>query len=365
MIQVRAVYKNKIVAVKIIDKSDAIKYESIKQEANILHLNHENIVKILKIVECKTYGAIIMEYFEAKNLQSVLDSCKIDLLHRLHILCDISNALIFCHANKIIHLDLKPQNVLISIQQSNSSKNYCCKLSDFGCSVMLDSQYVRNRSLGGTTRYSAPEVLQNTMINCSADIFSLAIIMWQLKEVELPYGSIYSNEIIIWNVVKNNLRPDSIDSSSPKIKTTLQVTDKSCKSEIKFLQVEKYMGSPLTPKSYLRGSEMIPKIINKTLKLQEKSIYGSNQKNRIRKTRTNFESCRKLFANVQPAAIENSEPDFVDCFIDSNIYPPEKILLLESEYVRIYKNCWSQNPSSRYSADEIFNSLKTMILLLM
>jgi serine/threonine protein kinase len=313
-----------------------------------------------------------MEYFEAKNLQSVLDMCKIDLLHRLHILCDISNALKFCHANKIIHLDLKPQNVLISIQQNhqlnNNTKKYCCKLSDFGCSVMLDSQYIRNRSLGGTTRYSAPEVLQNlSMIDCSADIFSLAIIMWQLKEVELPYGSIYSNEIIIWNVVKNNLRPDSIDSNSPKIKNTLQVNEKkSCKTEIKFPQVEKYIGSPLTPKSYLRGSEMIPKIINKTLKLQEKSIYGSNQKNRIKRTRANIESCRKLFANVQPAIeIENSEQDFIDCFIDSTNYPPDKILLLESEYVKIYKNCWLQDPSLRYSADEIFNSLKNMITFLM
>jgi serine/threonine protein kinase len=328
-----------------------------------------------------------MEYFEAKNLQSILDSCKIDFLHRLHILCDISNALRFCHANKIIHLDLKPQNVLISLEQCSNTKGYCCKLSDFGCSVMLDFQYFRNRSLGvsrinlvkfgkfnfslffqGTARYSAPEVLQNSTIDCFADIFSLAIIMWQMKEVELPYGSIYSNEIIIWNVVKNNLRPDSIDSSSPKIKSTLQVNEKkSCKTEIKFLQVEKFISSPLTPKSYNRGSELIPKIINKTLKLQEKTLYGSNQKNRIRKSRTSLESCRKLFTNLQsvPSVIETSEQNFIDCFIDTHIYAPDKILLLESEYIKIYKHCWSQDPSTRYSADEICKSLNNMITLLM
>lgn len=195
--------------------------------------------------------------------------------------------------------------------------------------------------------------------------------MWQLKELELPYGSIYSNEIIIWNVVKNNLRPDSINPNT-KIKSKAQMLqvneNKSCKSEIKFLQVEKYVSSPLTPKSYNRSSEVIPRIINKNLKLQERSLYGSNQKNRIYKGKTILDSRRKLFENLQTSpAVEKCEHEFIECFIDLDICSrsPDKILLLESEYVKIYKNCWSQDPSSRYSADEIFNSLQNMITLLM
>lgn len=126
-----------------------MKYESIYQEANILKLNHENVVEVLKIIECKTYGAIIMEFFDGKSLQSIMDTCKIDLIHRLHILNDIANALTFCHAHKIIHLDIKPQNILISFQKHESrTRTYCCKLSDFGCSIKLDSQPLRRQSFG-------------------------------------------------------------------------------------------------------------------------------------------------------------------------------------------------------------------------
>lgn len=124
-----------------------MKYDSIHQEANILKLAHENIVKVLKIIECTTYGAIIMEFSDGKSLQSIMDTCKIDLIHRLHILQDIAAALSFCHGNQIIHLDLKPQNVLISLQP-HGSKPFCCKLSDFGCSVKLDSQPLRIQSFG-------------------------------------------------------------------------------------------------------------------------------------------------------------------------------------------------------------------------
>lgn len=167
--------------------------------------------------------------------------------------------------------------------------------------------------------------------------------MWQLKENELPYGSIYSNEIIIWNVVKNNLRPDCINA---KLKTSshLNVPDKlTCKSEIKFLQVKKYINSPLTPKSYIRSSEKVPQIINKNLKLQEMTHYGSNQKYRVvKKPRRNFESCKKLFQSPKEEHKErSSDSEFMQCFRDAEIHlrSAENVLSVESEYVKIYSRC--------------------------
>lgn len=136
----RAIYKKLNVAVKILKKSCST-YKSLKQEANILGLKQENVIEILKIVECNTYGAVVMERFEgSKSLQYVLDNHKVDLIHRLHILSDISAGLAFCHQNKIVHLDLKPQNVLVAIDDAkrNNDRLYICKLLDFGCSIKLD-----------------------------------------------------------------------------------------------------------------------------------------------------------------------------------------------------------------------------------
>lgn len=139
----RASYKKRNVAVKVLEKSNGVKYESIKREANILNLVHPNIVRILKIVDCKNYGAIIMERFEGKSLQQVIDQEKIDLLHRLYILSDIAKALIFCHENGIVHSDLKPQNVLVALNSNNlADRPYSCKILDFGCSSKVDEMFL-------------------------------------------------------------------------------------------------------------------------------------------------------------------------------------------------------------------------------
>lgn len=136
----RASYKNRDVAVKMLEKSNYIKYQSLKQEANILNLSHKNIIKILKIVDCEGYGAIIMERCDGSDLQQILDSHEVDLIHRLYVLSDIASALVFCHSNKIIHLDLKPLNVLVAIDAiGNNNRGYLCKLFDFGCSMRLQN----------------------------------------------------------------------------------------------------------------------------------------------------------------------------------------------------------------------------------
>lgn len=133
----KAVYKKRDVAVKVLEKRELEKFQSLKKEAHILHLNHPNIIKILKIVDAENHGAVIMELFDGKNLQQTLDGCKIDLLHRLFILTDIADALAFCHQKGIIHADIKPQNILVAIV-SHGKRKYLCKLFDFGCSISLD-----------------------------------------------------------------------------------------------------------------------------------------------------------------------------------------------------------------------------------
>lgn len=140
-IVLRAKYKRCNVAVKILDKKNYIKYSSLKKESNIINLHHENIIGILKIVDCKTHGAVIMERFDGKSLQFVLNHYHIDLIHRLHILSDIARALDCCHKHNIVHLDVKPQNVFVAVNRkgSDNERPYTCKLFDFGSSLFEDS----------------------------------------------------------------------------------------------------------------------------------------------------------------------------------------------------------------------------------
>lgn len=82
-----------------------------------------------------------MDRFEGSTLQHCLDLYRVDLVHRVQILSDISKALVFCHENKIVHFDLKPQNVFVAVANvqnvSDTGYGYLCKLFDFGCSLKL------------------------------------------------------------------------------------------------------------------------------------------------------------------------------------------------------------------------------------
>lgn len=138
---IRAVYKKRDVAVKIIEKANVFKFKSLKRERNILGLDHRHIIKLLKIVTCETYGALIMERFTGKPLQTVLNTCRIDLIHRLYILSDIASALNFCHNFQIIHCDVKPQNIFVAVGTKMENRSYTCKLFDFGCSMRLSDPY--------------------------------------------------------------------------------------------------------------------------------------------------------------------------------------------------------------------------------
>lgn len=223
---IKAAYKGQHVAVKIVEKHRKYRcrYDSLRNEANVLNLKHENIVRVLKIISGARYGLVIMERFDGYCLQSVLNrGYEVTVYHRLLILCDIINGLCFCHRHHIVHLDVKPQNVIICVlipdcpanNRCSSIRNYTCKLCDFGSSVVLNKpSVVESKNNRGTIRYMAPELLRGLDgITEMADIYSFGVTMWQLSEGKDPYESIASNEAVAYNVVKKKIRPDSVTTA--------------------------------------------------------------------------------------------------------------------------------------------------------
>ncbi|XP_058119968.1 serine/threonine-protein kinase mos [Anopheles ziemanni] len=233
---IKASYRGRPVAVKILEKKSCQqpRYDTLMNEANALYVRHDNVVTVLKIVSEVQYGLVLMERFDGHCLQRILDNQRqlpIPLQHKLLILCDVINGLYFCHLHQLIHLDVKPQNVIVTINPSANLdlkhngraaclcvRKYLCKLCDFGSSMMLTS-WRRNETLvnRGTIRYMSPELLcgqQRTVDGVSerADIYSLGVTMWQLHEGRFPYEDIKCNEVVAYNVVKKGLRPDSVST---------------------------------------------------------------------------------------------------------------------------------------------------------
>ena len=148
---------------------------------------------------------------------------------------DISSGLSFIHSRTVIHLDIKPSNVVVSRHDDR------CRLTDFGCSRRLLSSDIdplpislptmtshrssSNRHLvtvvgggQGTVIYRAPELLMTSREDrCSdkADVYSFGVLLWQLVSRRTPFaGDFDSPMAVMYNVVKYRARPDG-SSDSP------------------------------------------------------------------------------------------------------------------------------------------------------
>lgn len=96
---------------------------------------------------------------------------------------DICSALMLCHSQKILHRDIKPDNIY-------RNENGCYKLGDFGVSRILDT--VQNKSMrksAGTRAYMAPEQYKGENYDFRADIYSLGLVMYELANGNrLPFA---------------------------------------------------------------------------------------------------------------------------------------------------------------------------------
>ena len=158
-----------------------------------------------------------MERLVGHNLQFILNHTteKIHLRHQITIILQVALGLDFIHKHYIIHLDVKPANILIAPSQDLNAK-----ICDFGNSQRLPTSHktLTLKNLSGTVAFMAPEMLKRNTVSCATDVYALAITMWQLHQEsrKQPYEGLNNEERVIYAVVRNNLRPsvdDSEDSS--------------------------------------------------------------------------------------------------------------------------------------------------------
>ncbi|XP_063909848.1 serine/threonine-protein kinase mos [Zophobas morio] len=188
--------KGDMVAIKLIkikSPSDQI------NENNARSLLHRNIIRILDVKISRNYGLVVMEYYKnSKNLQDIMDentTLSEEIVANYSL--DVTKGLKHCHENGVLHLDIKPKNILLC--------NNVCKICDFGNSMKeFDSNQIFRYQ--GTVAYTAPEILKGKTPSSKCDIYSLGFLIWQLMSGKNPYECL-DNEVIIYKVVKYNFRP--------------------------------------------------------------------------------------------------------------------------------------------------------------
>ena len=207
-----AIFQGMIVAVKKLNRTSKKKavQESFQAETRpeLFKFDHPHIVRLITASSFSLDKEIedlftVMEYIEGQSLQQVIDDQNqaIDLSRRVKLSYEITSALEYLHENGIAHLDLKPANVMLTLDGF-------CKLTDFGCCQYIedDPASPTKSHLTGTFAFRAPELLKGLSPTGLADVFSLGITMWQLWSREFPYSGM-NQHAVIFRVVASNLRP--------------------------------------------------------------------------------------------------------------------------------------------------------------
>lgn len=170
------------VALKVIDLSSSVTDQILLEAKLLACFNHPNIVQIYKTIQYGEQLVLEMEYVKGTTLERLLKKQVLTAQEKLALLIDISEGLLTIHQQNILHLDLKPSNVLVN--ESGSAK-----IADFGISQIKDTlQSEENMSFGSLTAMS-PEQLNDQPLDFRSDLFSFGLIAYQLFANQHPYSA--------------------------------------------------------------------------------------------------------------------------------------------------------------------------------
>jgi serine/threonine-protein kinase len=172
------------VAVKVLTDEgcrDAEAKARFLQEARMAgNIEHENIIRIHDYGEEQGRPYIVMEFLVGEDLRhAIRDGHTGDLNNKLRIARDVAKALEYVHSKRIVHRDIKPDNVHIDA----SGK---VKLMDFGIARAEGLSLTRAGFALGTPYYMAPELVLGQMATDQVDIYAFGILLFELLTGQKP-----------------------------------------------------------------------------------------------------------------------------------------------------------------------------------
>ncbi|KAG8345949.1 putative protein kinase [Trypanosoma vivax] len=159
---------------------------NLRSEIEIMtKLNHDNIITLFEAFETQQEFVVVMEYAQGELFEILEDDKTLPEEVVQRIAKQLLQALYYLHSNRIMHRDMKPQNILIG-------QNGSVKLADFGFARSMSYNTMVLTSIKGTPLYMAPELVQEQPYNHSADLWSLGCILYELLYGKPPF---YTNHL--------------------------------------------------------------------------------------------------------------------------------------------------------------------------
>ncbi len=172
-------------------------------------LQHPNVVSVYDRGDYEGIYYIAMEYLPGRSLKQVIrEEAPIDPVRAIDITLQILKAARFAHRHGVIHRDLKPHNVIVDDAGH-------VKVTDFGIARAGASDMTETGSIMGTAQYLSPEQAQGHAVSASSDVYSVAVVLYELLTGRLPFEAESAVTIALKHVSEAPTAPTTINPRIP------------------------------------------------------------------------------------------------------------------------------------------------------
>ena len=185
----KIVPNKKVVVQVLMDKDEADHFTNkifAEERVSLSLINHPNIARILdsgELLEGNPF--IVSEFTEGESVRELLLKTKqVNALRTARIISQTADALSAAHQNGVLHRNLKPEDIILTISEVGNEQ---VRLTNFGIS--------KDRLTNENIAYKSPEQLDGKLANYAGDIYSLAVITFQMLTGRLPFSGLSAGDL--------------------------------------------------------------------------------------------------------------------------------------------------------------------------
>jgi hypothetical protein len=161
----------------------------LKEARTAALLNHPNIVTVYEWDTDDDEAFLIMEHVDGASLAEILGLyAPLDADEAAAVVAQVADAVAFAHENGVLHLDLKPENVLVT-------RAGLVKVADFGVAALTNAAG-QAISAGGTLGYMPPEQLRGEEVDARTDAWAFAALALQVLSGAVPFAAGTADEAL-------------------------------------------------------------------------------------------------------------------------------------------------------------------------
>ncbi|XP_041370529.1 serine/threonine-protein kinase ULK3-like [Gigantopelta aegis] len=266
--------KRDVVAIKCVLKTSLNKpaTENLLTEIELLKkLKHDNIVELKDFLWDEKYIYLIMEYCSGGDLSHFIRSRR-TLPERIvkRFLQQIAQAMMYLWSFKVAHMDLKPQNILLT-----SSTNPTIKIADFGFAKHLfegDDLHI----MRGSPLYMAPEIICQTAYDARVDLWSIGVILYECLFGKAPFASESFKELSVKLRDSRPVQlPYGVEISDEARDLILRLLKRNPDERISF---DEFFLHPFVDLDHVPSKDSLPKAIKIVTEAVEKDEKGDFKK---------------------------------------------------------------------------------------